>query len=303
MHTPNKARILRHMLHQPEPVLAAGAHNGLSALLVERAGFAAVWASGFEISTSFALPDANSLSMGECLQVVRSMNTATELPVVADCDTGFGDAINVRRTVQEYERAGVAAICIEDSVFPKRCSLYPGFERAQVSPEEFAGKIRAAKGAQYHKDFMVLARTETLVAGGSMEEALRRGRLYADAGADMVLVHSKAPHPAEVLAFAAAWDRSTPLVCVPTTYNTICATELAAAGYRMMIYANHGIRAAIAAMQEVFTQVRLAMCTAGVEKRIAPLSTVYDLVDVNALSEHEKQFIPGAAAGPHDPLV
>ena len=275
---PNKAKLLRDAIARPEPTL----------------GFDAVWASGFEISASFALPDANALSMGECLQVVRGINSATALPVIADCDTGYGNAINVHRMVQEYERAGVAAVCIEDSVFPKRCSFYAGFVRALVSIEEFCGKLRAAKAAQYHPDFLLIARTEALIAGGTCEQALARAHAYADAGADMVLVHSKAATPDEVVQVARAWQRDVPLVCVPTTYDKVSATDLATAGFRMMIYANHGLRAAVAAMQQVLGDVRRATCTAGVEGAIAPMSTLYDLVNVAGLTEHERRFLPSA---------
>ena len=138
---------LRLSLERPGPLLVAGAHNPLSARLVEEAGFDAVWASGFEISASQAVPDANILSFSENLDIARAMTGAVGIPVIADCDNGFGNAVNVIRTVREYEAAGVAGICMEDNVFPKRCSFYDSSWRELVSPEEHAGKIRAAKDA------------------------------------------------------------------------------------------------------------------------------------------------------------
>lgn len=287
-----KAARLRRRLMDPSPVLVAGAHNGLSAQLVERAGFDAIWASGFEISASFAVPDANILTMAENLDVAKHIDRASVLPVIADCDNGYGNAINVIRTVEAYEREGIAAICIEDNIFPKRCSFYAGVKRELESIEEFAGKIRAAKAAQRSPDFMVIARTEALIAGWGMEEALRRGRAYADAGADMVLIHSKSSSPDEVMAFARAWDRAAPLVCVPTIYKDTTAQELASAGFRVVIYANHGLRAAIKAMREVLTTVRREQKAAAVEERIVSLEDVYDLVGVNRMKSQEKSFLP-----------
>src|SRR5687767_768190 len=121
-----KAKKLRELMARPEPIVIVGAHNGLSAKIAEEAGFEGIWASGFEISASYGMPDANILTMAENLAAAKMANDATTLPVVADCDNGYGNAINVIRCVEEYERAGIAAICIEDNVFPKRCSFYAG---------------------------------------------------------------------------------------------------------------------------------------------------------------------------------
>src|SRR6202042_3822295 len=112
------------------------------------------------ISASYAVPDANILTMGENLSVARMVDNASRLPVVADCDNGYDNAINVVRCVEEYERAGIAAVCIEDNIFPKRCSFYAGVKRELSSIEEHAGKIRAAKATQRDRDFVVIARTE-----------------------------------------------------------------------------------------------------------------------------------------------
>mgnify|MGYP001346009017 CR=1 FL=1 len=182
--TPSRAARLRAALKKSGPLLVAGAHNPLSARLVEEAGFDAIWASGFEISASQAVPDANILTFSENLEIARGIANAVEIPVIADCDSGFGNAVNVIRTIREYEAAGVAGICIEDNIFPKRCSFYSGSRRELVSVEEHAGKIRAAKAAQRDPDTFIIARTEALIAGWGREEALRRARAYADAGAD-----------------------------------------------------------------------------------------------------------------------
>src|SRR5262245_32871726 len=235
---------LRRMLGRSGGVLAAGAHDALSAKLAEEAGFDAVWASGFGISAVQAVPDANILTLTETLDAVRRICDAVDIPVIADCDNGYGNAINVMRTVTEFERAGAAGICIEDNEFPKRCSFYAGVRRDLVAPEEHARKVEAAVAARRSPDFAVVARTEALIVGMGMDEAMTRARLYAEAGADAVLVHSKAKDFAELAEFGSRWDLRVPLVAVPTTYPDVEVEDLAAKGFRLAIFANQPLRAA-----------------------------------------------------------
>lgn len=287
------SRRLRERLAQPGPLLVGGAHDALSAKLVEEAGFDAIWASGFEISASHAMPDANILTMNDNLQAAARMERAVRIPIIADCDNGYGNAINVIYTVQEYEREGIAAICIEDNVFPKRCSFYAGVKRELADVEEHVGKIKACLKTRRSPDFGIIARTEALIAGWGMDEALARGRAYADAGADMVLIHSKSEQPDEVLEFARRWDRKTPLVCVPTIYRQTTAGELAEAGFKVVIYANHGLRASIRAMRQAFARLKEEQRCAAVDDIIVPLEDVYDLIGVSQMKKDEKAFLPG----------
>jgi phosphoenolpyruvate phosphomutase len=293
-----QARQLRELLRRPGAVVAVGAHDALSARLIERAGFDAVWASGFAISAAqFALPDANVLTMTENLEIIRQMSRATNLPVIADIDNGYGNAVNVMRTITEYEAAGVAAISIEDNIFPKRCSFYSGVQRELVSVEEHCGKIRAAKRAQRSADFMVIARTEALIAGWGMDEAVQRATAYADAGADAILIHSKAPTAVEVTAFARRWSRDIPLVVVPTTYASTPLPALEEAGFKMVIFANHPVRAAITAMKDALALLRREGTASLLDPHIASLEEVYDLVGVTELQAAEQEFLPiGAEA-------
>jgi phosphoenolpyruvate phosphomutase len=216
---------------------------------------------------------------------------------VADCDNGYGNAINVIRCVEEYERAGIAAICIEDNIFPKRCSFYAGVRRELATVDEHAGKIRAAKGAQRDPDFVVIARTEALIAGWGMEEALRRGHAYAEAGADMVLVHSKSKTPEEVLGFAQRWDCPTPLVCVPTIYRDTKVSTLFEAGFKLIIFANHGLRSSIKAMTETFATLRRELYTGSVEDRVVPLTRVYEIIGVDQMKRDEQAYMPAESPG------
>lgn len=285
---------LRALLRRSQPSLVLGAHDALSAKLAEEAGFDAIWASGFGISAVSALPDANILTMSETLDAVRRMSVAVNIPVIADCDNGFGNAINVIRTVAEYERAGIAGLCIEDNIFPKRCSFYAGVRRELVPVDEHARKIQAAKAAQDDPNFVVIARTEALIAGWGKHEALKRARAYAEAGADAILVHSKAAGFEELQDFTADWDNACPLVCVPTTYADTTAAELAAAGFRLIIFANQVLRAAVSAMRHALTTLKTEERPAAVDDQIASLSDIYELVGVPALQANEQKFlVPG----------
>ncbi|MEE9235172.1 MAG: isocitrate lyase/phosphoenolpyruvate mutase family protein [Candidatus Acidoferrales bacterium] len=288
----SKAAKLRELLKRAQPTLLVGAHNGLTAKLAEEAGFDGVWASGFEINAARALPDASILSMSEHLAVCGEINDATALPVVADCDNGFGNAINVMRLVRECEKASLAGISIEDNVFPKRCSFYASVKRELESIEEFSGKIRAAKNTQRSPDFVVIARTEAFIADWGLEEALKRARAYADAGADLILVHSKKDTPEEIKAFAAQWDRPIPLAAVPTIYKQTTAQELYELGCRLVIFANQGIRATVKAVRETLAELREKQFAAAVDPRIAPLEEIYRLVGVSELRDQEAQFLP-----------
>jgi phosphoenolpyruvate phosphomutase len=290
------ARRLRELLRRPGVVVAVGAHDALSARLIERVGFDAIWASGFAISAAqFAMPDANLLTMTENLEAIKQIRRATDLPIIADCDNGYGNAINVMRTVVEYEATGVAAISLEDNIFPKRCSFYAGVQRELVSVEEHCGKIRAAKRAQQSADFLVMARTEALIAGWGMEEALHRATAYAAAGADAILIHSKAPTAAEVMEFARRWPLAAPLVVVPTTYASTPLSELEAAGFKLVIFANHPVRAAITAMKETLALLRREGIASLLDAHIASLEEVYELVGLSHMQEAEREFLPVGA--------
>jgi phosphoenolpyruvate phosphomutase len=288
-----KAKILRELLTRADPVLVVGAHDALSAKLIQETGFDAVWAGGFGISAAQkCLPDANYMTMTENLEIAKNINEAIQIPVIADCDNGYGNALNVMRTVSEYETAGIAGISIEDNIFPKKCSFYPGFKRELVSIEEMQGRIRAGKSAQKNPDFILIARTEALIAGWGMEEALKRGRSFVEAGADAVLIHSKSAEPDEVLKFARSWDSKVPLVVVPTIFDSITAEDLGKAGFKIVIFANQPVRSAIKAMRETLRELKKQGCAKDIRSQIVSLEEVYTLVGVDQMKVAEDQFLP-----------
>ncbi|MFH1544597.1 MAG: isocitrate lyase/phosphoenolpyruvate mutase family protein [archaeon] len=273
-----------------KPIMLAGAHNGLSAKIVEECSFHGVWASGFEISASYCLPDANILSMNEVLNRVKEMVSAVKIPIIADCDNGFGNAVKVIKTVQGFEGVGVSGICIEDNVFPKRCSLYNGFRRRLESIEEFSEKIKVAVETKTNNNFMLIARTEALIAGLGMKEALKRAKAYEEAGADAVLIHSKQENPLEVIEFAEKWKGSIPLVAVPTTYSSISAKELYNKGFKIVIFANHAIRSSVKAMKNNLSELKKTGCISSIEAKIAPVEEVFSLTGLDDLLKKEKIY-------------
>jgi len=275
---PSKAALLREMLAGAGPVRAVGAHDALTARLIEQAGFEAVWASSFALSASHGVLDAGLLTMTQHLDAAEAMHAVTHIPVIADCDTGYGGPLNVAYAVQAYERRGIAALCIEDKVFPKTNSFVDAAHDL-VPTEEFVLKIRAGKAAQRGDDFMLIARTETVISGGTVTQALDRCRAYAQAGADAVLIHSKSHSPDEVIEFARCWDHPASVVAVPTTYSGVAEKTLGDAGIGLVIYANQGLRAAIRALQGVFRELAEARCAAAVDNddRIASIREVFAL--------------------------
>ena len=278
---------------RPGIVKTVGAHDALSAKLIEQAGFDAVWASGFGISASLkCIPDGSFLTMTEQLDVTRNIAEAVDIPIIADCDTGFGNALNVMRMVQDYEKAGIAGICIEDNVFPKRCSFYAGVRRELISPEEHAGKVRAAKSAQASPDFIVIARTEALIAGWGQDEALKRAEMYADAGADAVLIHSKSTTFDELRTVSQQWSGRVPLVVVPTIFGGVTAEELERHHFKIVIFANQVIRTAIKAMRDTLEVLNRDNRPDAVVDRMVKLQEVYDLVGVTQMEEDERKFLP-----------
>ncbi len=292
--TPIHASVtLRALLKRPGIIKAVGAHDALSAKLIQRAGFDAIWASGFAISASLkCIPDASFITSSEQLEVERNIADAVSIPIIADCDTGYGNALNVKRTVNDRERAGVAAICIEDNVYPKRCSFYAGVRRELIPIEEHQGKIRAAKAAQTIPEFVVIARTEALIAGWGQDEALKRAEAYAEAGADAVLIHSKSPTFDELRTVARRWSGRVPLVVVPTIFDGVTAQELEEAGFKIVIYANQMVRASIRAMRDTLDVMVKDTRPGSVNDRIVKLKEVYDIVGVPQMEEDEKKFLP-----------
>jgi phosphoenolpyruvate phosphomutase len=287
-----KVAKMRAMLTRPGISVGVGAGDALSARLIDRAGFDFIWSSGFCISASYAVPDASLISMSQFLAAARSMNEVISIPIIADCDTGFGNANNVIYAVKKFEQSGVAGICLEDKKFPKDTSLLKGGRQELAPVEEFVGKIRAAKDTQQNSDFTVIARVEALIAGLGQEEALRRALRYVEAGADCILVHSKSNQPAEILEFVRNWDSPIPLVLVPTAYPSLTAKAIEELGQvKLVIYANQPLRAAVKAQEELLNEIKQAGGIHTVDGMMVPVSHIFELQGVPAMKENEKKYL------------
>jgi phosphoenolpyruvate phosphomutase len=278
--TTSKAAWLRERLARPEVIRVSGAHDALSARVAEEVGFDAVWASSLAISAARGLPDMSLLTMTDYLAAATAINDVCGVPVVADCDTGFGNSVNMAYLVRQYEAAGIAAICVEDKVFPKRNS-FVDTDQLLEDAEVFARKIEIGKRTQRTSEFVVIARTEAAIAGAGVPEALRRCHLYVDAGADAILMHSKSSRPDEVIEFLDGWEGRAPVVVVPTTYFSWHLDDAAKAGVSMVIYANQALRAAVSSMTQALRQVYAAGSSDPIENEIAPMADIFRLQRVD----------------------
>ena len=287
-----KAAQFRRLLQSGDLDFVMEAHNGLSAKIVEEAGFRGVWASGLSIAAALGVRDSNEASWTQVLEVVEFMSDATEVPIMFDGDTGFGNFNNARRLVRKLEQRGVAAICIEDKIFPKTNSFLDGSTQRLADKVEFCGKIKAAKDTQNDPDFSVVARLEGFIAGHSLDEVLDRADAYLDAGADALLVHSKKETPEEIAAFVEAWDRTCPIVIVPTTYHQVPVEIFRQMGISLAIWANHTLRSSIQAMQTTVRKIYETQSIGELDGEIAPLSEVFRLQDTKELSDAEKRYLP-----------
>jgi phosphoenolpyruvate phosphomutase len=278
-----KTTRLRNLVRSPGLEFLVEAHNGLSARIAAEAGFPGLWASGLALSASLGVRDANEASWTQVLELVEFMADATSVPILHDADTGYGNFNNVRRLVRKLEDRHVAGVCIEDKVFPKTNSFLDCCAADLAPTDEFCGRIQAAKDAQRDDDFVVCARTEAFCVGAGLAEALARGDAYRRAGADALVVHSKRADVSEIDAFAHEWGRRLPLVIIPTRYATTPSRVFAELGISVVIWANHLVRAAAAAMQRVAERIRRDESVAGVDDEIASLERIFALQDVAEL--------------------
>jgi phosphoenolpyruvate phosphomutase len=286
---------LRQMLRSEQLEFLMEAHNGLSARIVREAGFRGIWASGLSISAQFGVRDNNEASWTQVVDTLEFMADASELPILLDGDTGYGNFNNLRRLVRKLEQRGIAGVCIEDKQFPKTNSFLNGERQPLADVAEFAGKIAAGKDTQTDPDFCIVARVEALIAGWGMDEALRRAEAYRRAGADAILIHSKLSKADEIVTFAREWAARCPLVIVPTRYYSTPTQVFRDAGISVVIWANHMVRSAISAMQSVAREIRSSETLIDVEERIVPVNEIFRLQDAEEYSNAERLYLSAAA--------
>ena len=282
--------MLRKDLQSKSILKVGGAFDAMSAKLVEVNGFDAVWAGSFAISATHAVPDASILTMTEFFDAASKMAETCEIPVIADCDTGYGGPSNVSYMVKKYENAGIASVCIEDKTFPKQNSLLENGKNDLVSEKEFVAKIIAAKAAKQNKDFMIIARVEALISGSGMNEALKRATAYEKAGADAILIHSKKKTPEEVFEFAESWKGNLPIIVIPTTYDSVSLDELISHKIKIVIHANQTLRAAHASMSRILKQMINSNSLSEVKEEISSMEDIFELQEMYDIKDKEKEL-------------
>lgn len=288
LHSP-RAR-LRELLAAPEPLIVPGAYDALSARLIEQAGFAAVYMTGFGTTASLlGRPDVGLLTGSEMVEHARRLVDAVDTPVIADADTGYGNAINVVRTVRAYEQAGVAGLHLEDQVTPKKCGHMSG--KSVISAEEMVGKLRAAVAARRDPDLMLIARTDAAAVHG-IEEAIARARAYADAGADVLFVEA----PSDETQIARVADELRDVA--PLVFNgaeggrtpALSIDRVRELGFSLVLYPIGTLLAATAAIRAVLATIRADGSPLAALEDLPSFEQFTDLVGLPEIQELERRF-------------
>jgi phosphoenolpyruvate phosphomutase len=297
-----KTTRLKSILRDEPLAFIMEAHNGLSAKIAEEAGFPAIWASGLSISAALGVRDNNEATWTQVLEVAEFMADATSVPILIDGDTGHGNFNTLRRLVGKLEQRGIGGICIEDKLFPKTNSFLRDGVQELADAEEFCGKLKAARDGLRDPDFVLVARTEALIAGHGLTEALRRAEAYRVAGADAVVIHSKDARPDEIFAFLREWANRLPIILIPTKYYATPTAAFREKKVAAVIWANHLLRGSLTRMQEIAARVRREESVVGVEDTIAPLAEVFRLQGDDELQAAEKRYLRQDARG-HSAII
>ncbi|WP_434510950.1 isocitrate lyase/PEP mutase family protein [Desulfitobacterium sp. AusDCA] len=287
----NKGKILRQLLASREILIAPGAHDVLTAKIIEKAGFNAVYMTGYgQAASHLGMPDVGLLNMTEMLARANNFASAVEIPVIADGDTGFGNAINVIRTVRQYEMAGVAAIQLEDQVAPKKCGHMTG--RQVIPMEEMVGKIKAAVEARQNPDFVIIARTDARTVQG-IEEAIRRGKAYEQAGADVIFIES--PESVEEMKMITSSFE------VPVLANMVeggrtpqfPAQKLQALGYDLVIFPTASTYMTAQSMKNLMEEIKKTGTTEGLIHQMISFAEFNALIGLTEIRELEAKYVLG----------
>ena len=285
-----KFQKLKKELNSKELSFLMEAHNVLTAKIAESAGFKGIWASGLSISTALGVRDNNEASWTQILDVLEFMSDATNIPILVDGDTGYGNFNNFRRLVSKLCQRDIAGVCIEDKQYPKTNSFIKKYQKL-ADIDEFCGKIKAGKDTQKNDDFSIVARIEALIAGWGIGEAIKRAEAYYKAGADAVLIHSSKNNANEIVKFNKEWNDRCPVVIIPTTYYKTPTNIYKKAGISIVIWANHSLRAAIKAIQDVTAHLYKKENLRGFENKISDIDEVFKIAGNEELYQAEKKYL------------
>lgn len=286
-----KTTLLRKLIENEQILVAPGAHDTLTAKVIEKVGFNAVYMTGYGRAASYlGKPDVGLVTMTEMQDQVNKFAAAVDIPVIADGDTGFGNAVNVIRTVQEYEKAGAAAIQLEDQVAPKKCGHMIG--RQVVPIDEMLGKIEAAISARKDQDFLIIARTDARTSMG-FNEALRRAKAYAEAGADVIFFES--PESKEEMI------KLNKEIKVPTLANMVeggrtpllSAKELEEIGYALVIFPTASVYATTKTMMDLMKELKNRGTTCDFIEKMIPFQEFNELIGLPEIRELETRYVRG----------
>ncbi len=286
----SRTQQLREILVKPGAIPVPGVYSALTARLAEQVGFRVIYATGAGIANNvLGLADVGLLSMKEVLDQVNYIVNAVGVPVIADADTGYGNALNVFRTVKEFEKAGVAAIQLEDQIMPKRCGHFEG--KQVVSAQEMIARIRAAVDARVDSNLVIIARTDAGAVFG-IQEAIERAEMYIEAGADVTFVEAPRTRQELELVGARLSGRVPQLVNVMEGGATP-QYELAdyeRMGFKIVLYANSALRAGLAAMRDVLKHLRQNGSTISVQDRLLPKAERDSLTGLSWISQFEDKY-------------
>lgn len=253
MNYSQKRELLWKLINELSLVTAVGAYDSITARLIEESSFDAIWAGSLGICTAYGYPDADIMTMNEFLNVACILNRSTNLPIIADCNSGYGGINNIIRLVKDYESSGISAVCIEDQVFPKKNSFYDvghDLEDTKI----FCEKLSAAVSVREDPKFIIIARIEALVAGRDITEAIDRAYAYKLAGADMIAIHSKNKTSDEIVDFLESWSSELPVMVIPTSYY-LSKEQLKELKVSIVVYANQVLRAIVPSIKQLLKQI------------------------------------------------
>lgn len=286
----NHKKRLRELINRPEILLAPGAHDALVAKIIAKTGFDAVYMTGAGVSyTTLGKPDIGLLTMSEMAQKAAYIVESADLPVIADGDTGYGNALNVIRTVREYERAGIACIQLEDQVMPKRCGHMAG--KTLVPVDEMVGKIKAACDARVDQDFLIMARTDARAVEG-LERALERAAQYKEAGADILFI--EAPQSVEEMKKLCQEFKGVPLIANMVEGGKTPlypASELESFGYRIVIYPGAACRVIAKAITELMETIKKTGASKEFLDKMYVFGELNEILDLSAIRKEEGRYL------------
>ena len=278
------------------------AHSGLSGLVTEKLDFDFIWESSLTDSASKGLPDASIVGNESRIHTIDEILNVTTKPMIVDGDTG-GDEDNFRFLIKRLENQGVSAVIVEDKIFPKRNSFGGTVGAGMEDPNIFSKKLEVGMKTKSTKDFLIIARLESLIAGLGMNETMMRAEKYINAGVDGIMIHSKLKEPSEVLEFIPKFEklcaklgRRPYLIAVPTTYNTISDDELINSGVDIIIHANHLLRAAYKSMIETASLISNSRRSYESDSNIASVKEIFSAVGYDKIIERDKEKSPNISA-------